>query len=239
MEIFPAIDLKEGRCVRLYQGEFSKETVMNEDPVAQAIIFEKSGAKTLHIVDLDGAIAGESLNLPIIEKICKAVRIPVQVGGGIRSLIVVEKLFSVGVDKVILGTAALYDKEFLEEAVRLYKEKIIVGIDAKNGFVATRGWLDISEISYIDLAKGMENVGVQTIVFTDISKDGTLAGPNVEQLELLQKSVGIRLIASGGVASIQDVKKLNDMNIYGVIIGKALYEKTIDLEEVLQVTKLC
>ncbi|HDR7513421.1 1-(5-phosphoribosyl)-5-[(5-phosphoribosylamino)methylideneamino]imidazole-4-carboxamide isomerase [Bacillus mobilis] len=239
MEIFPAIDLKEGRCVRLYQGEFSKETVMNEDPVAQAIIFEKSGAKTLHIVDLDGAIAGESLNLPIIEKICKVVRIPVQVGGGIRSLVAVEKLLSVGVDKVILGTAALYDKEFLEEAVRLYKEKIIVGIDAKNGFVATRGWLDVSEISYIDLAEQMENVGVQTIVFTDISKDGTLTGPNVEQLELLQKSVGIRLIASGGVASIQDVKKLNDMNIYGVIIGKALYEKTINLEEVLEVTKLC
>ncbi|MED0938315.1 1-(5-phosphoribosyl)-5-[(5-phosphoribosylamino)methylideneamino]imidazole-4-carboxamide isomerase [Bacillus cereus] len=239
MEIFPAIDLKEGRCVRLYQGEFSKETVMNEDPVAQAIIFEKSGAKTLHIVDLDGAIAGESVNLLVIERICKAVRIPVQVGGGIRSLVAVEKLLSVGVDKVILGTAALYDKAFLEEAVRLYKEKIIVGIDAKNGFVATRGWLDVSEISYIDLAKQMENVGVQTIVFTDISKDGTLAGPNVEQLELLQKSVGIRLIASGGVASIQDVKKLNDMNIYGVIIGKALYEKTINLEEVLEVTKLC
>ncbi|GAB6564707.1 1-(5-phosphoribosyl)-5-[(5-phosphoribosylamino)methylideneamino]imidazole-4-carboxamide isomerase [Bacillus mobilis] len=239
MEIFPAIDLKEGRCVRLYQGEFSKETVMNEDPVAQAVIFEKSGAKTLHIVDLDGAIAGESVNLLVIERICKAVRIPVQVGGGIRSLVAVEKLLSVGVDKVILGTAALYDKAFLEEAVRLYKEKIIVGIDAKNGFVATRGWLDISEISYIDLAKQMENEGVQTIVFTDISKDGTLAGPNVEQLELLQKSVAIRLIASGGVASIQDVKKLNDMNIYGVIIGKALYEKTINLEEVLEVTKLC
>ncbi|MED1038800.1 Phosphoribosylformimino-5-aminoimidazole carboxamide ribotide isomerase [Bacillus mycoides] len=239
MEIFPAIDVKEGRCVRLYQGEFSKETVMNEDPVAQAIIFEKLGAKILHVVDLDGAIVGESVNLPVIEKICKAVRIPVQIGGGVRSLAAVEKLLSVGVEKVILGTAALYDKLFLEEAIRLYKEQIIVGIDAKNGFVATRGWLDVSEISYIDLAKQMESVGVQTIVFTDISKDGTLAGPNFEQLELLQKSVGIRVIASGGVASIQDVKRLNDMNIYGVIIGKALYEKTIDLEKVLQVTKLC
>ncbi|MBJ8051521.1 1-(5-phosphoribosyl)-5-[(5-phosphoribosylamino)methylideneamino]imidazole-4-carboxamide isomerase [Bacillus cereus] len=239
MEIFPAIDLKEGRCVRLYQGEFSKETVMNEDPVAQAIVFEKIGAKILHVVDLDGAIAGESVNLPVIEKICKAVRIPVQVGGGVRSLAAVEKLLSVGAEKVILGTAALYDKAFLEDAVRLYKEEIIVGIDAKNGFVATRGWLDVSEISYIDLAKQMESLGVQTIVFTDISKDGTLTGPNFEQLELLQKSVGIRVIASGGVTSIQDVKRLNDMNIYGVIIGKALYEKTIDLEEVLQVTKLC
>ncbi|PGU03507.1 MULTISPECIES: 1-(5-phosphoribosyl)-5-[(5-phosphoribosylamino)methylideneamino]imidazole-4-carboxamide isomerase [Bacillus cereus group] len=239
MEIFPAIDLKEGRCVRLYQGEFSKETVMNEDPVAQAIIFEKLGAKMLHIVDLDGAIAGESLNLSVIERICRAIRIPVQVGGGVRSLAAVEKLLVVGVDKVILGTAALYDKSFLEEAIRLYEEKIIVGIDAKNGFVATRGWLDVSEISYIDLAKQMKNLGVQTLVFTDISKDGTLAGPNFEQLESLQNSVDIRLIASGGVASIQDVKKLNDMNIHGVIIGKALYEKTIDLEEVLQVTKLC
>ncbi|WP_433771526.1 1-(5-phosphoribosyl)-5-[(5-phosphoribosylamino)methylideneamino]imidazole-4-carboxamide isomerase [Bacillus wiedmannii] len=239
MEIFPAIDLKEGRCVRLYQGEFSKETVMNEDPVAQAIIFEKLGAKILHIVDLDGAVAGESLNLSVIESICRAVRIPVQVGGGIRSLVAVDKLLLAGVEKVILGTAALYDKAFLEEAIRLYNEKIIVGIDAKNGFVATRGWLDVSEISYIDLAKQMENLGVQTIVFTDISKDGTLAGPNFEQLESLQNSVDIRLIASGGVASIQDVKKLHDMNIYGVIIGKALYEKTIDLEEVLRVTKLC
>ncbi|HGH7179913.1 1-(5-phosphoribosyl)-5-[(5-phosphoribosylamino)methylideneamino]imidazole-4-carboxamide isomerase [Bacillus cereus] len=239
MEIFPAIDLKEGRCVRLYQGEFSKETVMNEDPVAQAIIFEKLGARRLHIVDLDGAIAGESLNFSVIEKICRAIRIPVQVGGGVRSLAAVEKLLLVGVDKVILGTAALYDKSFLEEAVRLYEEKIIVGIDAKNGFVATRGWLDVSEISYIDLAKQMEKLGVKTIVFTDISKDGTLAGPNFEQLRSLQNSVDIRLIASGGVATIQDVKKLNAMNIYGVIIGKAFYEKTIDLEEVLQVTKLC
>ncbi|MED1412104.1 MULTISPECIES: 1-(5-phosphoribosyl)-5-[(5-phosphoribosylamino)methylideneamino]imidazole-4-carboxamide isomerase [Bacillus] len=239
MEIFPAIDLKEGRCVRLYQGEFSKETVMNEDPVAQAIVFEKLGAKILHIVDLDGAIAGKSVNLHVIEEICRTVRIPVQIGGGVRSLAAVEKLLSVGVEKVILGTAALYDKSFLEEVVRLYKEKIIVGIDAKNGFVATRGWLDVSEISYIDLAKQMASLGVQTIVFTDISKDGTLAGPNFEQLELLQKNVGIRVIASGGVASIQDVKRLHDMNIYGVIIGKALYEKTIDLEEVLEVTKLC
>ncbi|WP_439020143.1 1-(5-phosphoribosyl)-5-[(5-phosphoribosylamino)methylideneamino]imidazole-4-carboxamide isomerase [Bacillus thuringiensis] len=239
MEIFPAIDLKEGRCVRLYQGEFSKETVMNEDPVAQAIIFEKLGARRLHIVDLDGAIAGESLNLSVIERICRAIRIPVQVGGGVRSLAAVEKLLLVGVDKVILGTAALYDKSFLEEAIRLYKEKIIVGIDAKNGFVATRGWLDVSEISYIDLAKQMEKLGVQTLVFTDISKDGTLAGPNFEQLTSLQNSVDIRLIASGGVATIRDIKKLKAMNIYGVIIGKAFYEKTIDLEEVLQVTKLC
>ncbi|MED1622828.1 1-(5-phosphoribosyl)-5-[(5-phosphoribosylamino)methylideneamino]imidazole-4-carboxamide isomerase [Bacillus pseudomycoides] len=239
MEIFPAIDLKQGRCVRLYQGEFNKETVMNEDPVAQALLFEKLGARTLHIVDLDGAVAGQSMNLSVIEDICKAVRIPVQVGGGIRSLETVEMLLSVGVKKVILGTAALYDRPFLEEAVRLYGENIIVGIDAKNGYVATRGWLDVSEISYIDLAKKMESVGVQTIIFTDIAKDGTLEGPNFEQLQLLQKAVEIRIVASGGVCSLQDVQKLNDMNVYGVIIGKALYKKTIDLEEALQVTKIC
>ncbi|MFJ8527205.1 1-(5-phosphoribosyl)-5-[(5-phosphoribosylamino)methylideneamino]imidazole-4-carboxamide isomerase [Bacillus sp. NPDC094106] len=239
MEIFPAIDLKEGRCVRLYQGEFNKETVMNENPVDQAARFEKLGARMLHIVDLDGAIAGQSVNLSVIADICKTVRIPVQVGGGVRSLSAVEMLLSVGVEKVILGTAALYDRSFLEEAVHLYRENIIVGIDAKNGYVATRGWLDVSEISYIELAKQMESVGVQTIIFTDISKDGTLLGPNFEQLQLLQEAVSLRIVASGGVSSLQDVKKLNDMNVYGVIIGKALYEKAIDLEEALQVTKLC
>ncbi|MEY8349733.1 1-(5-phosphoribosyl)-5-[(5-phosphoribosylamino)methylideneamino]imidazole-4-carboxamide isomerase [Bacillus cereus] len=239
MEIFPAIDLKQGRCVRLYQGEFQKETVMNENPVAQALLFEKLGARILHIVDLDGAVAGQSMNLSVIENICKAVRIPVQVGGGIRSLETIERLLSVGVERVILGTAALYDRSFLEEAVRLYGENIIVGIDAKNGYVATRGWLDVSEISYIELAKKMENAGVQTIIFTDIAKDGTLEGPNFEQLQLLQKAVDIRIVASGGVCSLQDVQKLKNMNVYGVIIGKALYEKTIDLEEALQVTKIC
>ncbi|MCI0765633.1 1-(5-phosphoribosyl)-5-[(5-phosphoribosylamino)methylideneamino]imidazole-4-carboxamide isomerase [Bacillus sp. TL12] len=239
MEIFPAIDLKQGRCVRLYQGEFQKETVMNENPVAQALLFEQLGARTLHIVDLDGAVAGQSMNLSVIEDICKAVRIPVQVGGGIRSIETIEMLLSVGVEKVILGTAALYDRPFLEEAVRLYGENIVVGIDAKNGYVATRGWLDVSEISYIELAKKMESTGVQTIIFTDIAKDGTLEGPNFEQLQLLQKAVDIRIVASGGVCSLQDVQKLKDMNVYGVIIGKALYEKTIDLEEALQVTKIC
>ncbi|EMA6342072.1 1-(5-phosphoribosyl)-5-[(5-phosphoribosylamino)methylideneamino]imidazole-4-carboxamide isomerase [Bacillus cytotoxicus] len=239
MEIFPAIDLKEGRCVRLYQGEFNKETVVNENPVAQAIIFEKMGANRLHIVDLDGAVLGKSANLSVIEDICKAVRISVQVGGGIRSLSAVEMLLSIGVEKVILGTAALHNRSFLEEAIRLYGEKIIVGIDAKNGYVATRGWLDISEISYIELAKQMEAVGVQTIIFTDIAKDGTLMGPNFVQLQLLQEEVSLRIIASGGISSLQDVEQLKALNMYGVIIGKALYEKTMDLQKVLQVAKSC
>ncbi|MFD0768643.1 1-(5-phosphoribosyl)-5-[(5-phosphoribosylamino)methylideneamino]imidazole-4-carboxamide isomerase [Bacillus sp. CGMCC 1.60114] len=239
MEIFPAIDLKNGRCVRLYQGQFQQETVMNENPVAQALLFEQLGARVLHIVDLDGAVAGRSENLSVIEDICKAVRIPVQVGGGIRSIVAIETLLAVGVMKVILGTAALYDRSFVEEAVRLYGDKIIVGIDAKNGYVATRGWLDVSETSYVQLAKEMEKVGVQTLIFTDISRDGTLAGPNFEQLQKLQDEVSLQIVASGGVSSLADVEKLQDMNLYGVIIGKALYDKKVLLEEALQVTGIC
>ncbi|MCP1123069.1 1-(5-phosphoribosyl)-5-[(5-phosphoribosylamino)methylideneamino]imidazole-4-carboxamide isomerase [Bacillus sp. 3103sda1] len=239
MEIFPAIDLKNGRCVRLYQGQFQQETVMNENPVAQALLFEQLGARVLHIVDLDGAVAGRSENLSVIEDICKAVRIPVQVGGGIRSIAAIETLLATGVMKVILGTAALYDRSFLEEAVQLYGDKIIVGIDAKNGYVATRGWLDVSETSYVQLAKEMEKVGVQTLIFTDISRDGTLAGPNFEQLQKLQDEVSLQIVASGGVSSLADVEKLQDMNLYGVIIGKALYDKKVILEEALQVTGIC
>ncbi|MGG0186389.1 1-(5-phosphoribosyl)-5-[(5-phosphoribosylamino)methylideneamino]imidazole-4-carboxamide isomerase [Bacillus rhizoplanae] len=239
MEIFPAIDLKNGRCVRLYQGQFQQETVMNENPVAQALLFEQLGARVLHIVDLDGAVTGRSENLSVIEDICKAVRISVQVGGGIRSIAAIETLLSAGVMKVILGTAALYDRSFVEEAVRLYGDKIIVGIDAKNGYVATRGWLDVSETSYVQLAKEMEKVGVQTLIFTDISRDGTLTGPNFEQLQKLQDEVSLQIVASGGVSSLADVEKLQDMNLYGVIIGKALYDKKVILEEALQVTGIC
>ncbi|MEH7461742.1 1-(5-phosphoribosyl)-5-[(5-phosphoribosylamino)methylideneamino]imidazole-4-carboxamide isomerase [Bacillus thuringiensis] len=239
MKVFPAIDLKNGRCVRLYQGKFQQETVMNENPVAQALLFEQLGARALHLVDLDGAVAGRSENFSVIEDICKAVRIPVQVGGGIRSIVGIETLLSVGVMKVILGTAALYDRTFLEEAVRLYDDKIIVGIDAKNGYVATRGWLDISETPYVQLAKEMEEVGVQTLVFTDISKDGTLAGPNFEQLQKLKEEVSLQIVASGGVSSLADVEKLQNMNLNGVIIGKALYDKKVMLEEALQVTGAC
>lgn len=239
MKVFPAIDLKNGRCVRLYQGKFQQETVMNENPVAQAVLFEQLGARAMHLVDLDGAVAGRSENFSVIEDICKAVRIPVQVGGGIRSIAGIETLLSVGVMKVILGTAALYDRTFLEEAVRLYGDKIIVGIDAKNGYVATRGWLDISETPYVQLAKEMEEVGVQTLVFTDISKDGTLAGPNFEQLQKLKDEVSLQIVASGGVSSLADVEKLQNMNLYGVIIGKALYDKKVMLEEALQVTGSC
>ncbi|MDG4656877.1 1-(5-phosphoribosyl)-5-[(5-phosphoribosylamino)methylideneamino]imidazole-4-carboxamide isomerase [Ectobacillus antri] len=239
MLIFPAIDLKNGRCVRLYQGQFEQETVVNENPLQQALRFEQLGAKVIHLVDLDGALDGTPTNLPVIEQIAKTLRIPVQVGGGIRSLETIATLLSVGVDRVIIGTAALLDPAFLRAALAAYGEKIVVGIDAKEEYVATRGWLDVSDVHYITLAKQMEEMGVKTIVFTDISRDGTLAGPNFEQLASLQSAVAVNIVASGGVSSLADIEKLNRMNLYGVITGKALYDGKVVLEEALEAVKTC
>ncbi|EGR8612049.1 1-(5-phosphoribosyl)-5-[(5-phosphoribosylamino)methylideneamino]imidazole-4-carboxamide isomerase, partial [Listeria monocytogenes] len=197
MQIFPAIDLKNGQCVRLFQGDFSKKTVVNEDPIAQAKAFATDGATYLHIVDLDGALEGRPINLEIIQKMKKAAKIPVQVGGGIRSMAQVDYYLESGIDRVIIGSAALTDPDFLRAAVQKYGTKIAAGIDAKNGFVATRGWLDVSQVSYLDLAKQMEKVGVETIIYTDISRDGTLTGPNLEQMANLKEHVKVSLIASG------------------------------------------
>ncbi|MFX3625250.1 MAG: 1-(5-phosphoribosyl)-5-[(5-phosphoribosylamino)methylideneamino]imidazole-4-carboxamide isomerase [Ectobacillus sp.] len=239
MLVFPAIDLKNGRCVRLYQGQFQQETVVNENPLEQALVFEKLGAKVLHLVDLDGALDGTPTNLPVIEKIAGMLNIPVQVGGGIRSIETIETLLKAGVSRVIIGTAALLNPDFLKEALAKYGERIVVGIDAKNEYVATRGWLDVSDVHYITLAKQMEEMGVKTIVFTDISRDGTLAGPNFEQLQALQDAVSVDIVASGGVSSLADIKKLNEMKLYGVITGKALYEGKVSLEEALQAVEVC
>ncbi|HDU1178474.1 TPA: 1-(5-phosphoribosyl)-5-[(5-phosphoribosylamino)methylideneamino]imidazole-4-carboxamide isomerase, partial [Listeria monocytogenes] len=196
MQIFPAIDLKNGQCVRLFQGDFSKKTVVNEDPIAQAKAFATDGATYLHIVDLDGALEGRPINLEIIQRMKKAAKIPVQVGGGIRSMAQVDYYLESGIDRVIIGSAALTDPDFLRAAVQKYGAKIVAGIDAKNGFVATRGWLDVSQVSYLDLAKRMEKVGVETIIYTDISRDGTLTGPNLEQMANLKEHVKVSLIAS-------------------------------------------
>jgi phosphoribosylformimino-5-aminoimidazole carboxamide ribotide isomerase len=239
MLIFPAIDLKNGRCVRLYQGQFQQETVVNENPLEQAIVFEKLGAPFLHLVDLDGALDGTPTNLPVIESIARTLNIPVQVGGGIRSMETIEALLSVGVSRVIIGTAALLNPAFLQEALDKYGERIVVGIDAKDELVATRGWLDVSDVHYITLAKQMEEMGVKTIIFTDISRDGTLTGPNLEQLKALQDAVNVDIVASGGVSSLEDIKNLHEMNLYGVITGKALYEGKFALEEALQAVAVC
>lgn len=208
MQIFPAIDLKNGQCVRLFQGDFSKKTVVNEDPIAQAKAFATDGATYLHIVDLDGALEGRPINLEIIQRMKKAAKIPVQVGGGIRSMAQVDYYLESGIDRVIIGSAALTNPDFLRAAVQKYGAKIVAGIDAKNGFVATRGWLDVSQVSYLDLAKRMEKVGVETIIYTDISRDGTLTGPNLEQMANLKEHVKVSLIASGGVSSRADLEAL-------------------------------
>ncbi|AOY75555.1 1-(5-phosphoribosyl)-5-[(5-phosphoribosylamino)methylideneamino]imidazole-4-carboxamide isomerase [Clostridium formicaceticum] len=232
MIIYPAIDIKEGKCVRLTQGKFDEEKVYFKDPQQVAKLWQQKGAKILHVVDLDGALEGRSKNLSVIEEIVKAVDIPVQLGGGIRSLQTIEELMKVGVDRVIIGTKAIQDKGMLQEAVAAYGDKIIVSIDAKDGYVAIDGWTKTSEVTALELALEIEKMGVKTIVYTDIARDGMLKGPNFEAIQHLQSHVKVDIIASGGVSSLEDLKKLSDIGVAGAIVGKALYEGKVDLEEV-------
>ncbi|EHC1582309.1 1-(5-phosphoribosyl)-5-[(5-phosphoribosylamino)methylideneamino]imidazole-4-carboxamide isomerase [Listeria monocytogenes] len=238
MQIFPAIDLKNGQCVRLFQGDFSKKTVVNEDPIAQAKAFATDGATYLHIVDLDGALEGRPINLEVIQKMKTTAKIPVQVGGGIRSMAQVDYYLESGIDRVIIGSAALTDPDFLRAAVQKYGAKIAAGIDAKNGLVATRGWLDVSQVNYLDLAKQMEEAGVATIIYTDISRDGTLTGPNLEQMANLKEHVKVNLIASGGVSSRADLEALAKLGLYGTIAGKALYNRQISMSDIVEVEQI-
>jgi phosphoribosylformimino-5-aminoimidazole carboxamide ribotide isomerase len=233
MKIFPAIDLKNGKCVRLYQGEFSSSEVVGEDPLQTALNFVAQGAEYLHMVDLDGALSGTIKNITIINKVIKQVGIPVQLGGGIRSLDTIEMLCKAGLNRIILGTAALNNPFLVKQAVKEFGEKIAVGIDARDGYVAVEGWQRSSKIEYIDFAKQMETIGVKTIIFTDISKDGTLSGPNFEATGKINDKVSCDIIASGGMKCIEDINKLKNMNIYGAIIGKALYSGNISLEEAI------
>lgn len=237
MIILPAIDLRDGKCVRLYQGKFEASEVVGENPVEVALSFKESGAEYIHMVDLDGALNGEIKNLNIISEVVKKVQIPVELGGGIRDMKTIDMLIQSGVARVILGTAALNNPELVKEAVKKYGEKIAVGIDAKDEKVAVNGWLDISSVDYIEFAKEMEKIGVKTIIFTDISKDGTLQGPNLEQLGKLQKNVNCNLIASGGIKNIDDLRAINKMGIYGAITGKAIYSGNIDLKEAIDTCK--
>ncbi|MBC6310386.1 1-(5-phosphoribosyl)-5-[(5-phosphoribosylamino)methylideneamino]imidazole-4-carboxamide isomerase [Listeria sp. FSL L7-1582] len=239
MRIFPAIDLKNGRCVRLYQGDFTQETVVNPDPIAQATAFSEQGATYLHIVDLDGTLEGKPINLDVIRAMKKAAGLPVQVGGGIRTMKQITfYLEDAGIDRVIIGSAALENPDLVRDAVKLYGDKIAVGIDAKNGFVATSGWLDVSATDYLTFAKEVEKSGVQTIIFTDIAKDGTLEGPNLKQLQALQNAVDVDIIASGGVSNKQDLVQLSELGLYGAICGKALYNGNISMAEITEVENL-
>lgn len=237
MIIFPAMDLKDGKCVRLYQGEFSTSEVVGEEPLTTALGFKNQGAEYLHVVDLDGALKGNVKNIEIIKKIVEEAKLPVQLGGGIRNINTIEELLSKGLSRVILGTAALNTPSLVVEAVKRFGDKIAVGIDAKDGYVAVEGWLKISKIHYLDFGKKMEEIGVNTIIFTDISRDGTLKGPNFEATGLLNQQVSCNIIASGGVKDIEDIKKLNGMNLYGAIIGKAIYSGNIKLEEAIKVER--
>ena len=234
MVIYPAIDLKGGKCVRLYQGEMSKAEIVAEDPLENALKFEKKGAKYLHVVDLDGAMKGKPQNMSSFLSIVSKLNIPVQIGGGIRNIETVEELISAGAARVILGTIALENIELVYECVKRYKDKIAVGIDAKDGFVAGRGWVNVSSINYIDLAKKIENAGVETIIYTDISRDGTLKGANIDGLKLLKENVNCNVIASGGVKNLKDLILLKEIGVEGVIIGKAIYNGDIILEEAIE-----
>ncbi|SDJ85408.1 1-(5-phosphoribosyl)-5-[(5-phosphoribosylamino)methylideneamino]imidazole-4-carboxamide isomerase [Natronincola ferrireducens] len=232
MIIYPAIDIKEGKCVRLTQGKFTEEKIYFQQPKDVAKMWQEKGAEVLHIVDLDGALQGISKNLSVIKEILEAVDIPIQVGGGIRNKQTLEVLFDIGVEKIILGTKAIEDKGFLKELVEKYDRKIIVSIDAKEGYVATDGWTKASGVRAIDLAAEMEEMGVKTIIYTDIARDGMLKGPNFESIQDLQERTRVDIIASGGVTSMEDLQKLSTIGVAGAIVGKALYEGKIDLEKV-------
>ena len=233
MIIFPAIDILNGKCVRLIQGDYNRESIYSDSPVQMAKEWEQKGAEFIHIVDLNGAKTGESVNQSIIKKIAKAVSIPIQVGGGIRSLETIENYIKNGVARVIIGTAAINDRQFLQEAVETYKEKVAVSLDARNGYVATDGWTDTSNVAAIDLLKELENLGVQTIVYTDIAKDGMLQGPNLAEQQAINDATSINVIASGGITTKEDVDNLQNLHLYGAIIGKALYDGKLDFAEVV------
>ena len=237
MLIFPAIDLYEGKAVRLYQGDYAKMTVYNNDPAAVAQDFKNAGATCLHLVDLEGAKLGTTSNLPTIRKIVENAGLFTEVGGGIRSMNTVEQYLSLGVDRVILGTAAVTDQQFLRQALDCYGERIAVGVDLKDGYVAIRGWTEKSQLTAENFFERMLKMGVATVICTDISKDGAMQGTNRELYKSLSERFDINLIASGGVSTLDDVSALRAMNLYGAIIGKAYYTNAIDLKEALEVAK--
>ena len=238
MIIFPAIDIRDGKCVRLFKGDFNQETVFSDKPEEMAEKWQAEGAEFLHLVDLDGALAGKSQNLATVKKIIVAVNIPVELGGGIRTMENIDEVLALGVKRVILGSVAVKNPELVKEACAKYGERIVVGIDAKDGIVAVDGWGVSGNVDVITLAKEMAKAGVKTIIYTDISRDGTLAGVNVEATAKLARESGINIVASGGVKSTADIKALlpyEKDGIEGVIVGKSIYMKTLDLAEAIEI----
>lgn len=241
MIIYPAIDLKGGQCVRLYRGDMNRDTVYNDDPQAQARIWEQAGFSWIHIVDLDGAMKGASSNVSAIGEIVKAVDIPLQLGGGIRSLSQVNRWLEEGIARVILGTALVRDPDFASEACREFPGRIVVGLDARAGRIATEGWVSTSDIFAADMAKKAEEIGAAAIIYTDINRDGTGQGVNIEETQTIAEIVSIPVIASGGVGSLEDLRKVqkaaSGSSIEGIIIGKALYDGRLDPQEALRLVR--
>ena len=237
MKLYPAIDLYEAKAVRLFKGQYQQMTVYNENPLEVALDFQKAGAACIHMVDLEGAKLGTTSNLPVIEKIVKSTDLFVEVGGGIRNMETVDAYLSIGVDRVILGTAAVTDRPFLEAALRKYGEKVAVGVDLKDGFVAIKGWTEKSQWTADAFFADLEELGVSTVICTDISRDGAMQGTNRQLYKELSQKYNIQLIASGGVSSLEDVKALNAMDLHGAIIGKAYYTGAINLKEALEVCR--
>ena len=236
MDIIPAIDLKGGKCVRLYQGDYSKETVFSVDPVATALKWQEQGASWLHLVDLDGAAAGEVRNTQAIEDIVKNTSLAVELGGGIRRADVVEQLIKLGVKRVILGTVAVEQIELTKRIIKKFREAIVVGIDARDSYVTTHGWMKISTMTVLELSQTMAAIGASRIIYTDVKRDGTLTEPNYDTTAELVRKLKIPVVASGGVSSIEHIRKLAALGAEGVIIGKALYTGDIDLREALAVS---
>lgn len=237
MIIFPAIDLFEGKAVRLFKGDYNQMTVYDENPVNTALKFKEAGATHIHMVDLEGAKHGTTPNIGVVEKCVKETGLFVEIGGGIRNMETVDKYISIGVSRVILGTAAVTDPFFAAEAVKKYGDKIAVGIDIKNGYVAIRGWLEKSEYTPDEFCMKMQNIGISTMITTDISRDGAMRGANLEMYREMSKKYNMNIIASGGVSSMDDIRALADMSLYGAIVGKAYYTGAIDLKEAIALAK--
>lgn len=237
MRIYPAIDIKDGKCVRLFKGQFSDMTVYGDSPAEMAKKWEAQGGEYIHVVDLDGALRGHGVNADIIKNICSSVNVPVQTGGGIRTMEDIEAKLSCGISRVIIGTKAVSDSEFVKRAIDKYGEKIVIGIDAKDGMVAIEGWEKTSNFTAIEFAEKMVSIGVKTIVYTDIATDGTLAGPNVSAMSEMVKAVNADIIASGGIGSLEHIKSLMPTGVEGVIVGKALYTEKVNLTEAVNAVK--
>ena len=237
MYLFPAIDLYDGKAVRLYKGDYNQMTVYSDNPLSVAKDFERLGAKHIHLVDLEGAKFGTTPNLDVVKSIAQNTNLFIEIGGGIRSMDVVKRYLESGVDRVILGTSAVTDRQFLIDALNQYGDKIAVGIDVLDGYVAIKGWVEKSQYTCMDFFAEMQALGVQNVICTDISKDGAMQGANRELYKILSQKFSVKITASGGVSSLQDVTELNNLGLYGAIIGKAYYVGAIDLKDALEIVK--